>query len=243
MPYIKEICVAGKTVEIRKYHTVRYHAAETTRCQKEEKTPERIKKANLRKAERELRRILNANFRDGDYWVRLDFSTVKPVDSGEMQKLIAKAIRNMRAAYRAAGQEMKYVYVKEVGPKGGRHVHMVCNKCDIEILRRCWPYGGIHVDPLYSNGQYAKIASYMIKYANKTEKTEGKLIGKRWNPSKNLKKPKVIKKIISANTFRKEPKLSKKQEKHYYIEKDSIQYGISELTGYEYMEYTMIRSG
>lgn len=110
-----------------------------------------------------------------------------------MQELLAKGIRKMKAEYKKAGMEMKYVYVKEVGPKGGRHVHMVMNKCDTDILRKCWAYGGIHVDPLNSFGQYAKIADYFIKYAVRTEETEGELVGKRYYASRNLKKPLITK--------------------------------------------------
>lgn len=239
MPYIKEVCVAGKTIEVSKYYTARWGAKGEKRKAREERSSEAQKAINQRKAEKELRRILNTNFSDGDLLVRLDFTRERaPTGSVEMQEMIAAAVRKMRIKMRKAGQELKYVYVKEIGPRGGRHIHMVMSKTDTDILRACWPHGGIHIDPLTSNGQYAKIAAYFVKYAARTEQTEGKLIGKRWYGSRNLEKPKVKKQVISSGKFRKEAK----EKKGYYLDKESIRSGISEQTGYEFFSYTLIKT-
>ena len=171
--------------------------------------------------------------------MRMDFQKVTPKDSEEMQALTAKAIRKIKAAYKRSGSEFKYVYVKEIGPKGSKHIHMVCNRCDLEFISKNWTYGYIHIDPLSSDGQYSKIAEYFIKYSSRTEATEGSLIGKRWNASLNLKKPKISKRVIKANRFKEEPIV----QKGYYLDKDSVTYGVSELTGYEFYGYTLIKGG
>ena len=230
--------MAGKTLEIEKYYSVRYHAKGESRAQKEKPSSEAVRKINLRRAVKKLRRLMNANFQDGDYLIRLDFFKEKPKDSIEMQKLIQKAIRKLKNEYIKSRQELKYIYVKEVGPKGSRHVHMMVNKCDSDLIRRCWPYGGIHIDPLTSNGQYSKIAEYFVKYSERTEKTEERLIGKRWYASRNLVKPVVKKKPILACRFREKMHVPK----GWYLEKESIRSGISEITGYEYLSYTLIKS-
>lgn len=240
MPYIKEVCVAGGTIEICKYYSYRAHAKGEKRDKKEKPTSEAQKRVNLRMAEKELRRLMNANFKNGDVLVRLDFYK-RPVGSEEMQELIAKAVRKMRGEYKKAGKGLKYIYVKEVGPRGSRHIHMLLAKEDLDvlaILEKCWPHGGIHVDPWRTGPNFAKAASYFIKYASKTEETEGKLIGKRWYPSRNLKKPKVRKIVIGSNRFREEVK----EKKGYILEKDSIQSGVSEFTGFRYFSYTLIRA-
>lgn len=239
MPYIKEVCVAGKTIEVSKYYSVKWHCVGEKREPREKDITEAQKKINQRQAAKTLRRLLNTNFVDGDLLVRLDFSKEHfPDGSEEMQTMISKAIRKMRNEFKKSCQELKYVYVKEIGSKGGRHIHMVMNKCDTELIRKCWPHGGIHIDPLISNGQYSKIADYFIKYAAKTEKTEGELIGKRWYASRNLKRPKIIKKVIPASKFRK----NVTAKKGYIVQKDSVRNGFSELTGFEYFTYTMIRT-
>lgn len=239
MPYIKEICVAGDVIEICKYYTYRYGIKGEKREKKEKLTTEAQKKVNQRKAEKELRRLMNANFRNGDALVRLDFRK-RPTGSGEMQGLMAKAVRRIREKYKKAGKKFRYIFVKEVGQKGSRHIHMLMGTEELDVLKilvECWPHGGIHVDPWTTGPNFAKLASYFIKYAAKTEETEGELIGKRWYASRNLKKPRVKKWVLKARRFREN--VMKKDG--YTLEKDSIISGISTFTGFQYFSYTLIR--
>lgn len=240
MAYIEEVCICGKVEERRKYYDARSHHRGEHREKKEKPTSEAQKKANRRKAERDMRRLMNASFEDGDYLVRLDFFKENaPPDGKRMQDLMNKALRKLRTEFKRAGKVLKYIYVKEIGPRGGRHVHMVMNRCDTELIRKCWPYGGIHIDPLHSNGQYKKIASYFMKYADRTEATEGKLIGKRYYPSRSLKKPIIKKRRIRAQRYRETIKVPE----GYVLDKETVVAGISEFTGYAYFEYSLIRAG
>ena len=236
MSYMLEICVAGKTIEVCKYHTYRNHIKGEKRAKREKPTKEAQRKVNLRKAEKDLRRLMNENFKDGDLLLRLDFSK-RPAGSVEMQEYVSEAMGGMKKKAKKAGIDMKYIYVKEVGPRGGRHIHAVVSKVDTETIRKCWPYGGIHIDPLNSGGQYRKIAAYFMKYAARTEETEGKLIGKRWYPSRGLRRPKIIKRVISAKKFREQVK----KVDGYYLEKETVVGGISEFTGYAYFSYTLLK--
>lgn len=242
MPYVKEMCRAGNTIEISKYYTERYHTKGEKRAKKEKPTCEAQARVNLRRAIKELRRLMNHNFVDGDYLLRFDFyNFIKMhglLDSEMMQKLIEKFFDKLRRRFKKAGIPLKYIYVKEIGPRGGRHVHIVMNECPPKLLSECWPHGGIHIDPLHSNGQYARIADYFAKYAAKTEESEGKLIGKRWYPSRNLKRPIVIKKIISARKFY----TAIREKKGYTLDKNSIRQGIHEFTGYAFFSYTLIKN-
>lgn len=238
MPYILETCRAGKTYEVCKYYTFRYNVKGEKRGKREKPTSEAQEKVNQRMRAKELRRLMNENFTDGDSLVRLDFAKEHyPFESEDMQKMMTKFLRKLRREFRKQGRELKYIYVMEIGKRGGRHVHILMSKVDTDTLMRCWPHGGIHLDPLISGGQYAKIAEYFIKYARKTEETEGKLIGKRWYSSRNLTRPESTKEVISAAYFRKEIK----PLEGYVLDKESVQSGISELTGYGYFFYTLIR--
>ena len=238
MPYMLEVCRAGKTIEVCKYYTYRHNVKGEKRKKKEKQTTDAQKKVNLRKAEKELRRLMNHNFEDGDSLVRLDFFKQHyPLSNEDMQKMMEKYLRKLRKEFKKHGRTLKYIYVKEIGKRGGRHIHIIMSKVDTDTLLKCWPYGGIHLDPLNSGGQYEKIAAYFIKYSEKTEQTEGKLVGKRWNPSKNLKRPVVEKKVISAGAFRK----NVKEIEGYQLDKESVRQGISNVTGYEYFSYTLIK--
>ena len=91
---------------------------------------------------------MNANFVDGDLLVRLDFYKHPVQDSKEMQQCMKKAIRKLRALFKKNNKQLKYIYVKELGPRGSRHIHMVISKCSLDDLQEAWSHGGIHVDPL-----------------------------------------------------------------------------------------------
>ena len=239
MPYVEEICVAGGTIEVCKYYTYRAHAKGEKREKLGKHTSEAQKKVNLRKAEKELRRLMAANFQNGDVLVRLDVRK-RPAGSKEMQDLTAKAIRKRRTEYGKAGKILRYIYVKEVGPRGSRHIHMILGREEMDVLKllvKCWPHGGVHVDPWTTGPNFAKLAAYFAKYAAKTEETEGRLIGKRWNPSQNLKKPVIWKRVVKSNRFREN--ITKK--KGYVLEPDSVRSGVSGFTGYRYFSYTLIK--
>lgn len=240
MPHIEEICVAGGIIEICKYYTYRINVKGERREKREKPTSEAQEKVNQRLAEKRLRRVMAANFRNGDTVVRLDFSK-RPEGSVEMQALISKALRKISTMYRKAGKQLRYIYVKEVGPRGGRHIHMIMSREDMDVLQiltKCWPHGGIHVDPWNTGPDFSKLASYFIKYAARTEQTEGKMIGKRWYPSRNLEQPKITKRILRSDHFREN--IKKKQG--YTLAKDSVRSGISDFTGYRYFSYTLVRT-
>ncbi|MBR1623849.1 MAG: hypothetical protein IJ675_08090 [Pseudobutyrivibrio sp.] len=240
MPYILEECEAGKVLERECYFTYRVKREPEKRQPKVKPSTDATKKYNTRQRIKKLRRLMNENFQDGDYLATLDFFKNKNLSNYAMQKEIEKFLRKMRTAFKKSGKEFKYIYTKEIGPRGSRHIHILMPKCDLDLIRKCWINGGINVKPLYSDGQYSKIAEYFIKYSEKTENTlleQGEKIGKAYYPSRNLKKPKVKKKVVSARQFKRTPT----ERKGYYLDKESVQEGISELTGYEYFSYSLIK--
>ena len=150
-------------------------------------------------------------------------------------------IRNLLKALRREFENigpLKYIYVKEIGSKGAHHIHMIMSVCDVRVLKRCWNKGFVHVKPLDSDNDYTRIAQYFVKYANKTEETLGRRIGKRWNSSRNLKEPVIVKQVVNANTFADKTRRStirKCEKQGYYMVKDSERTGISEM-GFRYYE-------
>lgn len=73
MPYIKAVTKAGNTLIIEKYYSSRWHKKGVERSANLRKTTEAQEKSNLRKAERKLTVLLNANFAGGDYHLVLDY--------------------------------------------------------------------------------------------------------------------------------------------------------------------------
>ena len=249
MPYVERVTRAGKTIEIERYFTSRYKKRGIKRGDKVKPTREEQKKVNTREAERKLRILLNANFGYGDFHLELDYirkNGEEPRSKEQMRQDMDIFLRECRKEYKKAGIEFKYVHVMEIGQKGARHHHLVINKIDTEILQRCWykAYEGhnrIKVFPLDDTGNYAKLASYFIKYTDKHKTAaDGALQGKRWNTSKNLIRPVPEIQIINDREwFRTEPVAPK----GYYIDKESVEKGVHspEYYGYGYMRYRLVK--
>ena len=241
MPYMKETCVAGKTIEIRKYYNFHVPPPGEHRGIREKPTPERIKKANLRKAETDLRRLMNANFTDSDYNITLTYrEEEKPASIGDLRDDAAAFSKKLSRIYKKAEIPFRFIYCMGAGPHR-RHIHMVISGFpDMGKIADAWDKGHISMTKLYSEGNYADLAAYFIKNAEDTKKEEveqGLKPRRRYNTSHNLKKPKVTKEKIPAKDFRKNPK----PKKGYQIVKDSIVSGISDLTGMPYLFYTQIK--
>lgn len=234
MPYIKSTIVAGNTIEIKKYYSNRYKAKGIKRGERREVTTEEQKKRNIKYAEDKLRWRMNANFKDGDYHLELDYRLENRPDGKEQMREDANAfLKQMRKEYKKAGIEFKYIHVMEIGKKGARHHHLVINEIPLEVLRKCWTKGGMHITPLNTNGQYKKLASYFIKYSSRSKELQGKM----WNASRNLVIPEPKKEIIKANKYMDEPK----PKKGYYIEKETLYSDIDSYSGYPFLKYTMVK--
>lgn len=236
MPYVKEVCIAGKILEVRKYHTARYNMAGEKRGQKIKASCESQKRVNEREAVRRLARKMNANFDDDSgMLVTLTYMPGKrPKTSVQMGDDMRNFLKKLRKLFKAGNTELKYIYVKELGKRGAAHIHILMSACDVRELNKCWDKGFVRADALYSDGDYTNIARYFVKYAEKTEETEGKLIGKRWNSSRNLKEPVIIKSVVNANTFNK----GIRERKGYVLDPDTVKSGYTEL-GYKYLSYKM----
>ena len=247
MPYVEAITKAGKTIEVERYYTNRYGQRGQHRGDKVKPTPEEMLRINNRIAEKKLRRILNANFKAGDYHLVLSYAKARGEphrERDEMKADIRNFLKALRSEYRARGKELKYVHVPEVGKKGARHHHLVINALDTGIVQACWPHGRIHVNPLDSSGNYKDLAAYLIKYSSRKHVDDEKLSGKRWNSSRNLEHPQPQIKIISQRAwYRTEATIPNKYKGKYYIDQSTVEVGIQnpEYSGYGYFRFTMVQ--
>ena len=89
---------------------------------------------------------------------------------------------------------------------------------------------------LNTNGQYDKLANYLIKQTQKNLGKEDALMKKSWSCSRNLRKPQVTTEVVGASTFRKEPKAPA----GWYLEPDSIARN-TDPDGYDWMFYRLLR--
>ncbi len=244
MPYVKRTTKAGRTIENEKYYTSRYKKKGIKKGDKVKSTTEQQKKINTRQAERRLRLSINENFGTADYHLILGYRHKRgdPYRSREeMREDMDIFLQQARTEFKRIGLILKYIHVTEIGKRGARHHHLVISKADPELFQLCWEHGRIRVFPLDDTGQYSKLASYLIKYTEKTIGTDKAMMGKRWNSSKNLRKPEPEYEIISDREW---IRSEAKPIKGYYVDADSVENGIHnpEYSGYGFFRYTLVKN-
>ena len=235
MPYIKRIVKAGNTVEVKKYFTSRFGKKDIdSRSAKASETSEKMKKVNEENATEKLRWLINGNFSAGDIHMVLTYDDDHLPDTEGAKESIRKYMRKLRKAYKEQGKELKYIKTAEYEGKRIHH-HILVNKIDTQILDELWEEGHVYFRILDNSGEYSKLASYFVKETSKTY-ADGLISGKRWDASKNLKKPEITKVIVPADSWTKNPV----PLKGYYIPSDSIETDVDSF-GYAYQKYTMIK--
>lgn len=241
MPYMKETCVAGRTIEVRKYYNFHTPPPGEHRGIREKPTPERVKRANRRKAETDLRRLMNANFTDADYSLTLTYRKgEEPKSIADLREDAAAYARKLTKIYKKQEIPFKWIYTVGAGTHR-RHIHILVSALpDMGMVSDAWEKGHVSMTKLYSDGNYGELAAYYIKNAEDTKQEEinqGLKPRRRFNTSHNLIKPKVTKERIASKEFRKTPR----PMKGYQIIKDTIVHGISDLTGMPYLSYIQIK--
>lgn len=260
MAYIEKKIYAGNTLEVEKYYDYKNNRGiGERRMPKMEISPEVKAELNERQAEKKLRRLMNTNFTNDDWYLTMDCireDGEEYATKDEMKKMLESFQRKCRSFWKKQGAELKYVSVMAIGSRSARHFHLVlsdCNGLDYKEMRKklqdIWDNvylkGGkkkrsyIHLVNLYGDN-YGDLAAYFIKQSKTTMATVGEKIGNRWNASKNLKKPLVIRRVISN---RKAFKQEIRAPKGYYIDEKYTDRGVgrADFGGYEYCRYVLVR--
>ena len=249
MAYVECRTKAGYTIEVERYYTPRHYPKGERRRKRCKVSSEAQKKINNRQAVRKLRRLINANFRYQDWHIDMGYVRHEGElrDKEQMREDMAKFLRKLRKLYKKAGQQLKYIHIMEVGERGSRHHHMILNHAkgiDTGMIQQAWNevYEGrsfIHFSPLDRSGNYGKLASYLVKYTEKTVGTDDALMQKRWSCSRNLVRPVTVKKVISRYDVLREPTAVA----GYCIDKQSIEHGYyaPEYGGFEFVRYILVR--
>lgn len=235
MPYVEEVCWAGRVRETRKYYTARYHRPGIQRQKNFRPTPKEQARVNERHAEMKLRREINENFGPGDLYLTITFKKELRPTIQQIPGILEKYWRALRKLFRADGKELRYIVVAEVGERGAVHFHAIIPKFDVQAVSDSWPYGAVSIKALDSSGQYAQLASYLIKQTSKTFRSGRSPFRRRWNSSRNLKQPKITKRVVGRNSWKKKPM----PLKGYYLERDKTVDG--EIFGFEYQFYSMVQ--
>ena len=181
---------------------------------------------------------MNENFDPTCWYITYNYrKDARPKNREELTEHARKLLRELRKRYKKAGKCLKYVWVPEVGPRGGSHIHIVISSIDLNLISDVWAHGGMYIEPLRSDRNYRKLAEYFVEYSEKTRRELG---GKqiRYNPSRNLvrvpmEERKKRKKTFSADQI--------EVPEGWYLDKESVREWVNEF-GYKYLYYLLVRT-
>lgn len=234
--YIKKTYKMTNCIEIEKCYTARYNIKGMKHNKKSKPTPEAMAKYNKKKATDELRRIILANFTGGWHLV-LTYDKRKRPSVHEAEKRVKNFIRRIKYHLQKAGFDFKWVLVTEYEGKAIHHHLLIENVVGIiELVIKHWKFGFPNFTPV-DEVDVQTLAEYLIKETDKTFRLDNGGRKQRYTHSRNLIIPQPKIETIFSNEFRKDPQTIK----GYILVTDSILNGISEVTGYAYQSYRLIK--
>ena len=225
-----------------------YGAKGEHRAKRQKRTPEYIEKQNQYQRTKTVRRLIKANFKEGDYWTTLTYKDKEGRQIKDVAADVQKFLKNIRYQFKKLGVPCKYIYRIEIGSKGGIHIHLVMNRItDLDShIQRYWTHGRTF-NALLDNGTYDKLAEYIVKQPTDQQKKLLKTFDEdvkkliRYSCSRNLDRPAPETRTYSRLTMQKVFNSDLIPKKGFYIDKDSIRRGINEFTGYSYLCYQEIK--
>lgn len=228
----------GVIRQIEKYRPGNYGAPGEQRGKKQKRTPEDIRRQNERNRWRRIQRLILNNFRPGDWHLILKYRpTERPESYQEAKQHRKRFLDKMRAAYKKAGIPFKWITVTERGKKGQvLHHHLVIQDIrkegvdTVQLVKQLWTYGNEFFVSLYEDGEYEKLAEYIVKAETKEE---GEWC--TYSRSRNLVPPKKIMETVRRRSWRDPPVAPR----GWYVVKDSVYNGLNPVTGYPYQHYTL----
>lgn len=189
MAKFKKIIVAGPLVIEAVYPAPSPRDSQGVRRGKRALSSQAQRQMNLKYAWQKLELEIAANFGVRDLWATLTYDDAHLPRSREEARACFRAfIKRLRAARRARGQELRYLYVTEHRHGGGRwHHHALINAAgeDYGLLWRLWGRGNVELRPIRidRDRNYETLARYMCK-------EQRDKVGQRlWSGSKGLRRP------------------------------------------------------
>lgn len=236
--YRKVIYDMGVVIQIEKSKPGRYGAPGEKREKKKKPTPEDVRRQNERNRWRKVQRLILMNFKEGDWHLILKYRLgERPETCAEAKAQLRKFLNRMREAYRKAGIPFKWIAVTERGKRGHvLHHHLVVEDIHrdgidtVKLVKKLWIHGSGFFSSLYDDGEYEKLAEYIVKAETKEE---GGWC--TYSRSRNLKPPVKTVERVYRRRWRNPPVAPK----GWYVVKDSVYNGENPVTGHPYQHYTI----
>ena len=219
MFYYKQEIKSGPLLEVKYYKSLRKRDLKNIgRSTRRGLTPEKQKKANKIRAEKNAQRLLLCNFEPGDWFMRFS-APYQDFTEQNFEKEIKNFFRRIKTRCKKLNIDFKYIGYSECGKRGKNwHLHICIKKEVMEIAKDCWYYpDGIDLRPMYKKGNFESLANYIHKDVC------GK---KRLKTSRNLTKPEVTpsicdKKVLQELEQGNSSKVLNEYKKEYYLVSDN----------------------
>jgi hypothetical protein len=230
MPFIQKTYVLGETIEIDKCYTARYNIKGEKRHKRYKPTPEQMRKHNRIQAEKKLRRLIKANFGEGDWHMTLTYDKKNRPEPEDAHRMLNNFLTSLRRYCKKNGFVLKYIIVTEY-LNAAIHHHVIISDFDNiqQVCMKKWRWN-TNWTPLYEGERVEVLAEYLIKETDKTFR-EDPVNKQRYSSSRNLKRPEPEVRVCSGN-IAKEPQVPKKYRDNYVMDVDYYYFGVSETTGY-----------
>lgn len=203
--YATKTIKSGKQFEVEIYPEFTRKEAEKTGVKK--KSSKAQKNLNDKNARKRLKRLINSNFNNGDYWITFTYTSEhQPETVVAAQKDMKNYIRRVNYRRKKQGiKSAKYIYITEQGEKNKKiHHHLIMEKgLEADILESLWKKGRRNNIRRISEDKNGLTG--LSNYLSKDPKGR-----KRWHSSNNLKKPKESK-SYSIFKYRKIKKMIENQ--------------------------------
>lgn len=194
-------------------------------------TSEKQKAANAIRNTKKWSRIIDCNFDEQDYWCRFSAPYGTFCDEKSFLRCINSFFQRIKRRTSKLGVAFKYIGFRECGVNGKNwHMHIVLSREVFEIIQKDklwkWPNGGINITPLYTDGEFEKLAAYIRKDIKGD---------KRLMASRNLERPVVtVKKVTRRQLKQLEKNMTMEPPKGFYLSKDEQFKEINDVTGAKY---------
>lgn len=217
------------------------------------RTPEEMRRANEWNRKKRVRRKMELNFSEYEaHFATLTYRKEdRPKDMDRLEKDVKNFIISMRRKYRKAGIEFKWMQRLEIGKRGAIHIHIIIN--DIpdtdmgKMVAQHWKHGRPKVE-VVDNLTSGKLADYLTKAPDGQIEGQLTFLTKeekkafvRYSCSRNLQEPIPERKDCRRRTIENMIRDGIQPTPGYYIDQDSVRYGINPFTGFSYLHYKEIR--
>lgn len=189
MPYMKKMIYSGKLLEIEKYPIT--NKGNRVRVPKFQSSS--VSQANLNKKNslKQLIRLVECNYTEEDLFITLSYKKA-PSDKRTVKKDFQNFVRRLKYHCKKEGLPEPVVLGKPVYSSSRPHHHLFLNFYELNLLKKCWGKGRVSASYLERDEEYgfSPISKYFASEKNESA------FSKRWCASRNLKKPKEVKKQI-----------------------------------------------